>query len=94
MERWKEKTKQLKNEGHILYLAIRDPRTPWYVKIFVALIATYILSPVDLIPDFIPILGYLDDIILVTVVIFLVRKMIPGEVLEEYRQRVNRMQET
>jgi len=94
LARWKEKAKQLKNEVYILYQALKDPRTPWYAKAISTLIVAYIVSPIDLIPDFIPVLGYLDDIILVTVVIGMVRKMIPGEVMEEYRQKANRMQET
>jgi uncharacterized membrane protein YkvA (DUF1232 family) len=88
LARWKEKAKQLKNEVYVLYQALKDPRTPWYAKALITLIAAYVLSPVDLIPDFIPVLGYLDDIVLVTVVVLMVRKMIPKEVLEEYRQRV------
>jgi uncharacterized membrane protein YkvA (DUF1232 family) len=86
--KWKEKARQLKTEVYILYLALRDPRTPWYAKAFVALIIAYALSPVDLIPDFIPVLGYLDDLILIPAGIYLALKMIPYEVLEEYRQKV------
>ena len=88
MARWKEKAKQLQTEVHILYMALRDPRTPWYIKVCIAFVVAYILSPVDIIPDFIPILGYVDDIIIIATGIFTVRKMIPKEVLEEYRNYI------
>ena len=84
---WKEKTEKLKTEVYVLYLALKDPRTPWYVKAFVAVILAYALSPVDLIPDFIPILGYLDDLVLIPAGIYLTLKMIPREVLDEHRRR-------
>src|SRR4051812_36989612 len=76
----------LKRDVHTLYLCARDPRTPWYAKALAALVAGYALSPIDLIPDFIPILGYLDDIILVPLGILLVRRLIPPEVLAENRE--------
>lgn len=82
---WKEKAKQLKTDTYVLYLAYKDPRVPWYVKVFIAIIVGYALSPIDLIPDFIPVLGYLDDLIIIPVGISLVIKMIPKEVLEECR---------
>jgi len=69
-----------------LYLAARDPRVPWYAKIIAAGVATYALSPIDLIPDFIPVLGYLDDIILVPLGIALAIRLIPPALLEEHRQ--------
>ena len=87
-ESWKTKAKQLKNEAHALYLASKDPRTPWYAKVLAALIIGYALSPIDLIPDFIPILGYLDDLIIVPAGIVLLLKMIPREVMEECREKV------
>ncbi len=64
-ENWKQRAKQLKIETYALYLAYKDPRTPWYAKIFAACVVGYAFSPIDLIPDPIPILGYLDDLILV-----------------------------
>jgi uncharacterized membrane protein YkvA (DUF1232 family) len=63
-ERWRTEARRLKREVYALYLACRDPRVPWYAKALAAGIVAYALSPIDLIPDFIPILGYLDDLIL------------------------------
>jgi uncharacterized membrane protein YkvA (DUF1232 family) len=75
----------LKAETFALYIAARHPRTPWYAKLFVASIVAYALSPIDLIPDFIPILGYLDDLVLVPLGIALAIRLIPGPVLDECR---------
>jgi uncharacterized membrane protein YkvA (DUF1232 family) len=87
IESWKTKSKQLKSEIVALYLAYKHPRTPWYAKALAALIIGYALSPIDLIPDFIPVLGYLDDLILVPAGIALLIKIIPGDVLEECRTK-------
>lgn len=84
---WKEKAKQLKTDTYALYLAYKDPRVPWYAKVFIAVIVGYALSPIDLIPDFIPVLGYLDDLIVIPAGISLSLKMIPKEVLEECREK-------
>jgi uncharacterized membrane protein YkvA (DUF1232 family) len=70
-----------------LYLAARDPRTPWYAKAMIACIVAYALSPIDLIPDFIPVLGYLDDLLLLPSGIYLALKLIPAEVLIDARCR-------
>jgi len=83
----KKHARALKVEARALYLAARDPRTPWYVKCLVVGITAYALSPIDIIPDFIPVLGYLDDLILLPLGIWLAIKLIPKEVLEEYRER-------
>jgi uncharacterized membrane protein YkvA (DUF1232 family) len=85
--RWKERVKALEREVYALYLAFRDPRIPWYVKAAMAAVVGYALSPVDLIPDFIPIIGLLDDLILVPLGIALVIRMTPREVLEDCRRR-------
>ncbi len=77
----------LKNEIYALYLAYRDPRVPWYAKLFIALVVAYAFSPIDLIPDFIPVLGYLDDLILIPLGVTLALKMIPSDVLAECRER-------
>src|SRR5215471_19208344 len=69
----------IKRDVHALYLAARDPRVPWYAKALAAVVAGYALSPIDLIPDFIPVLGYLDDVILVPLGIVLVVRLIPPE---------------
>jgi uncharacterized membrane protein YkvA (DUF1232 family) len=75
----------IKRDVHALYLARRDPRVPWYAKALAALVAGYALSPIDLIPDFIPVLGYLDDVILVPLGIAIVIRLIPPEVMAEHR---------
>ena len=82
---WKEKVALLKREIHALYLACRHPDTPWYAKLCALLVVGYALSPIDLIPDFIPVLGYLDDLLLLPLGIALVLRMIPEPVLNECR---------
>ena len=84
---WKTRATRLKAETYALYLAYRDPRVPWYAKLFAACVVAYAFSPIDLIPDFIPILGYVDDLLLVPLGIALAIKMIPSPVLAECRQR-------
>jgi uncharacterized membrane protein YkvA (DUF1232 family) len=86
-ESWKHRAKQLKMETYGLYLAYKDPRTPWYAKIFSMCVVGYAFSPIDLIPDFIPVLGYLDDLILLPLGVIIAVKMIPKPVLEECRQK-------
>ena len=75
----------LKKETFALYLACRHPRVPWYAKVLALIVVGYALSPIDLIPDFIPILGYLDDMVLIPLGIMLVIRLIPAEVLAECR---------
>ena len=75
----------IKRDVHALYLAGRDPRVPWYAKALAAFVAAYALSPIDLIPDFIPVIGYLDDLILLPLGILLVVRLIPPEILAEHR---------
>ena len=87
IEKLKERAHHLKAETFALYLAARDPRTPWYAKLIVAGIVAYVLSPVDLIPDFVPVLGYLDDLVLVPLGIALAIQLIPHSVLAECRVR-------
>jgi uncharacterized membrane protein YkvA (DUF1232 family) len=87
LERWRQRARQLKAETYALYLAYRDPRVPWYAKLFAACVVAYAFSPIDLVPDFIPILGYLDDLILVPLGIALAVRMIPAPVLAECRQK-------
>jgi uncharacterized membrane protein YkvA (DUF1232 family) len=84
--RWKSPGKNLKTRLCALYLAYRDPRVPWVAKAFGALVLAYAFSPIDLIPDFIPILGYLDDIVLIPLGIALAIKLIPREIMEECSQ--------
>jgi uncharacterized membrane protein YkvA (DUF1232 family) len=85
IETWKRRARQLKAETYALFLAYRDRRTPWYARIFVACVVAYAFSPIDLIPDFIPVLGYLDDLILIPLGIALALKMIPPQVMADSR---------
>jgi len=79
--------RRINQDGHAIYLASRDGRVPWYAKVLAIAIAAYALSPVDLIPDFIPVLGYLDDLIILPLGILLVVSLIPAEVMAEYRAK-------
>ncbi len=87
LEGWKWRARQLKTEMYALYLAYRDPRVSWLARVFAACVVAYAFSPIDLIPDPIPVLGYLDDLVLIPLGIVLARKMIPAEVLAECRER-------
>jgi uncharacterized membrane protein YkvA (DUF1232 family) len=87
IEEWKQRANQLKIEIYAIYLAYKDPRVPWYVRIFAACVVGYAFSPIDLIPDPIPILGYLDDLFLIPLGVMLALKMIPKEVMIECRER-------
>jgi uncharacterized membrane protein YkvA (DUF1232 family) len=78
---------RLKTETYALYLAYRDPRTPWYARAWSALVVAYAFSPIDFIPDFIPVVGYLDDILLLPVGIWLALKMIPADVMADARRQ-------
>ena len=91
IDHWKERARQLKTEVYALYLACKDPRTPWYAKLFTALVVGYAFSPIDLIPDFIPVLGYLDDLVIVPVGAFLAMKMIPPQVMQDSREKAQDM---
>jgi uncharacterized membrane protein YkvA (DUF1232 family) len=84
---WQKRMQALKKETFALYLASRHPAVPWYAKGLALLVVGYALSPIDLIPDFIPVFGYLDDLILIPLGIMLVIRMIPEEVLAECRQQ-------
>ena len=87
MSKLKEKAKKLKTDIPAVFLALTEKRTPWYAKIIAAVIVVYALSPIDLIPDFIPVLGYLDDLIILPSLIAWCIKCIPSEVLEDCRSR-------
>ena len=93
MRDWKRWAGRLKSETYALYLAYGDPRVPWYAKLFVALVVGYAFSPIDLIPDSIPVLGYLDDLILVPLGVALAVRMNPDDVLSESRQTAREMVE-
>lgn len=88
LEKLKSRARSLKNEVFVVYLAAKDSRTPWYAKAVALLTVAYAFSPIDLIPDFIPVLGYLDDLIIVPVGIALAIRLIPDEVLKEAREKV------
>jgi uncharacterized membrane protein YkvA (DUF1232 family) len=81
----KEWARTLRRDVHALYLASRDPRVPWYAKALAASVAAYALSPIDLIPDFVLVLGYLDEVIVLPLGIMLAIRMIPDEVMAEHR---------
>ncbi len=87
MERWRQRARRLKTEVHALYLAYRDPRVPWYARAVAACVVAYAFSPIDLIPDPIPVLGYLDDLVLLPLGVVLALKLIPAPVMAECRQR-------
>jgi len=87
----KQRARQLKRELYALYLAYKDPRVPWYARLFAACVVGYAFSPIDLIPDPIPVLGYLDDLILVPLGITLALRMIPPAVMVECRVRADEL---
>lgn len=87
MQSLKQLARKLKNEVYAVYLASKDSRVPWYARLLAAVIVAYAFSPIDLIPDPIPILGYLDDLILIPLGIWLVLKLIPPYVMAECREK-------
>lgn len=91
LARWKGRARQLKREVFALYLAVRDPRCPWYARLFAGMVVADAFSPIDLIPDFIPVLGYLDDLLLVPLGIAVAIKLIPPQVLAESRAEAGRV---
>jgi uncharacterized membrane protein YkvA (DUF1232 family) len=82
---WQARVRSLKREVVAIALAVRDPRVPWYAKVVGACVVAYAVSPIDLIPDFVPVLGYLDDLVLVPLGLMLVLRLIPADVLAEHR---------
>jgi uncharacterized membrane protein YkvA (DUF1232 family) len=87
----KRTAKKLEGECYALYLACRHPKTPWYAKAFAALVVGYVFSPIDPIPDFIPGVGLLDEMVVVPLGVLMAAKMVPQEVLEECRERAGEM---
>ena len=87
IEMIKSKVAELKREILALYLAARDPRTPWYAKAFVLCVVAYAVSPIDLIPDVIPVLGYIDDLLLLPLGIYIAIKLIPQAIMTDCRAR-------
>jgi uncharacterized membrane protein YkvA (DUF1232 family) len=84
---WKKRARLLKKETLTLWLACRHPAVPWYAKLLALIVVAYALSPIDLIPDFIPVLGYLDDLVLIPLGIWIVIRLVPAEVMTECRAR-------
>src|SRR5205807_4168518 len=82
IQRW---ARAIKRDVHALYLAARDPRVPWYAKAVALAVAAYALSPIDLIPDFVPVLGFLDDLVIVPLGIMLALRLIPPAIMAEHR---------
>jgi uncharacterized membrane protein YkvA (DUF1232 family) len=84
---WEVQARRLRTEAYALYLACRDPRVPWYARLWAALVVAYALSPLDLVPDFVPVLGHLDDLVLVPLGLALALRLVPPPVLAECRAR-------
>src|SRR5215471_1499520 len=84
-ENWKQWALIIKRDAHALYLTARDPRVPWYAKVLAIAVAAYALSPINLIPDFVPVLGYVDDLIIVPAGIALVVRLVPPEIMTQHR---------
>jgi uncharacterized membrane protein YkvA (DUF1232 family) len=89
VDTWKSRAHQLKTEVYALYLAYKDPRTPWYGRLIAALVVAYAFSPIDLIPDPIPVLGYLDDLLLIPLGVYIALRMIPAQVMADSRQQAS-----
>ncbi len=87
LEKLKSRARTLKNEVFAVYLAAQDPRTPWYAKALIFFVVAHTFSPIDLIPDFIPVLGYLDDLLITPGGLWLAIRLIPPEALAEAVRR-------
>jgi len=90
---WKLWARQLTAQTYALYLAYRHPRTPWYAKVFAALVVGYVFSPIDPIPDFIPGVGLLDEMVVVPIGVLLAAKMTPPDVFEECKEKAREVAE-
>jgi len=90
---WKQRARELAGQAYALYLAVRHPRTPWYAKVFAALVVGYVFSPIDPIPDFIPGVGLLDEMVVVPIGVWIAAKMIPQEVMEECQEKAREVVE-
>ena len=87
LQDWKEKARRLRRDARALFYALGDRRVPWYARALAGAVVAYAVSPIDLIPDFIPVLGLLDDIIIIPAGMYLVFRLVPAEVVAEYRER-------
>jgi uncharacterized membrane protein YkvA (DUF1232 family) len=92
LEAWRQQARRLKREVYALYYAYKHPRVPWYAKVVAACVVAYAFSPIDLIPDPIPVLGYLDDLVLLPIGVALVLRLIPADVLAECRRHAEEWQ--
>lgn len=91
MSRLRAWARELRQQTLVVYFAARDPRTPWLARLLAVGVAAYAFSPIDLIPDFIPVLGYLDDLVIVPLGLMLVLRLIPAEVLSSSRAKANEL---
>ena len=92
-QRLEDAARRAKRDGVALYLAARDPRVPWTVKAFAVLVAAYVLSPIDLIPDFIPVLGLLDEVVLLPLAVLLIARLIDPLLMAEFRAKAETLAE-
>jgi uncharacterized membrane protein YkvA (DUF1232 family) len=92
LQAWKKRARRLSAQTYALYLAVRHPGTPWYAKVLAALVVGYVFSPIDPIPDFIPGVGLLDEMVVVPVGVLVVKKMIPAEVMDECREEARKVE--
>lgn len=92
-EAWKRRARQLTAQTYTLYLAYWHPGTPWYAKVFAALVVGYVFSPIDPIPDFIPVVGLLDEMVVVPLGVIIAMKMIPAEVFAECQEKARKVEE-
>ena len=93
LEAWKRWARELTAQTYALYLAYRHPRTPWYAKVFVALVVGYVFSPIDPIPDFIPVIGLLDEMVVVPIGVLVAAKLIPPDVFAECTEKARGLDE-
>ena len=93
MDAWKRRARQLSAQTYAFYLAYRDPRTPWYAKVFAALVVGYVFSPIDPIPDWIPAVGLLDEMVVVPIGVLIAAKMIPRQVMQECQEKAREVAE-
>src|SRR5215213_3850975 len=92
LESWKQRARQLTAQTYALYLALRHPRTPWYAKVFAVMVVGYVFNPIDPIPDFIPGIGLLDEMVVVPIAVLIAAKLIPRDVFEECREKAREVE--
>ncbi len=89
IDRWAVRAKELQKQAHVFYFVFKHPKTPWYARLIAACAAAYLLSPVQIIPSYIPVIGFMDDLVVLVVGFKLIKKAIPPEVLQECRDQAN-----